>query len=407
MLSTKDIVLLLLSSVLVSSETAEKRRAQNMEGGKSGEEKESDEIVEAVMISDAKGGAPHPQFTKQLNAKWTFWYESKARRDKGRNLSKTDYLKEVKRGKTFDTIASFWDCWKEVQTECNPSAGDCNYELFKHGVKPVWEDPKNIKGGRCVLTPPRTTQEETMKQWVSLMITLLIGEFGPDINGVVLSTRSWGNTVSVWVRNSKDRDTVDATMRHLHDLFGPHAQIKFQRHQASIRKKSEINGTTKPATYGRRDSLPNSTFEKRRLSDSEGSSSEGEQREKNKGKEQPRRRSVVNDDTKGMLHNLIQEVTAAPVHPPIDRVNHGDKVVSSAPGAPRGVGAPKFNPDESSVERVPFSQKRRSSISTPINKPTMKKELPHLSELSARDIGIGLAIIVAGVATSVLSWTYL
>jgi len=384
MISTKDIVLFLLSSVLVSSESA----PQKCDIDKSGEEQESEEIGGAVMISDLKGGTPHPRFTKQLETKWTFWYESKARRDRGRNLSKTDYLKDFKRGKTFDTIASFWDCWKEVQRECNPSAGDCNYELFKHGVKPVWEDPKNIKGGRCVLTYSRTTQEETMKQWVSLMITLLIGEFGPDINGVVITTRTWGNTFSVWVRNANDRETVDTTIKQLREIFGPHAQIKFQRHQAAIRKKLEI-GSSKPGRPN------NSSLDKKPLSDSEGSSSEGEQREKNKGKEHPRRRSVVTEDTKGMLHNLIQEVSESNIRPPIE-IHPEDKAVSSAP---------KFNFEESSIERFPL-QKRRGSISIP-NKPTLKKSLPQLNELSTTDIAIGLGIIALGITTSVLSWAYL
>lgn len=390
MLSTKDIVLFLLSSVLVSSESAQKKG----EGENSGEGRESDEIGEAVMISNANGGTPPPQFTKQLDTKWTFWFETKARRDRNRNLSKTDYLKDFKRSKTFDTIKSFWDCWKEVQKECNPSASDCNYELFKHGIKPVWEDPRNIKGGRCVLTYPRTTHDETMKQWVSLMITLLIGEFGPEINGVVLTTRAWGNTFSVWVRNSKDREAVDATMRKLHELFGAHAQIKFQRHQAAIRKKFENGTMNKPGAYVRANNF--STLEKRRFSDSEESSSEGEQREKNKGKEKPRRRSVVNEDTKGMLHNLIQEVSESPIRPPFEK-SHPEETLGYAP---------KFHPEESSIERVPVVPKRRSSISTP-NKPTVKKPLPQLSDLSARDIAIGFGVVTLGITASVLSWAFL
>lgn len=389
MLSTKDIVLFLLSSVFVSSESAQKKS----EGENYGEGRESDEIREAVMICDANGRTPPPQFTKQLDTKWTFWFETKARRDRSRNLSKTDYLKDFKRSKTFDTIKSFWDCWKEVQKECNPSASDCNYELFKHGIKPVWEDPRNIKGGRCVLTYPRTSQEETMRQWVSLMITLLMGEFGPEINGVVLSTRGWGNTFSVWVRNSKDREAVDATMRKLHEIFGAHSQVKFQRHQAAIRKKFENGATKSQGNFGRSNNF-SATLEKKRLSDSEGSSSEGEQREKNKGKEKPRRRSVVNEDTKGMLHNLMQEVTESAVRPPFEKLHPEETAISST--------TPKFHPEESSVERVPIVQKRRLSVSTP-NKPTMKKPLPHLSDLSARDVAIGLGVVALGITASVIS----
>jgi translation initiation factor 4E len=396
MLSTNEIVLLLLSSVLVSSETQERNELDEERSSK-GENQVSDQI-EAVMISDLKGGAPqNPQFTKPLDTKWTFWYESKAKKDR-RSMTKTDYLKEVKRGKTFETISSFWDCWNEVQEVC-PASGDCNYELFKHGIKPVWEDPRNIKGGKCVLTLPRTSQEETMKHWVSLMITLLIGEFGPEINGVVLSTRPWGNVFAVWVRNCKDKESVDAAMKHLHELFGPKAEIRFQRHQASMRKFN--NDNNKPATRSQQQQQQQpSMLEKKQPLESEVSSFEGE---KNKGKEQPRRRSVVTEETKGMLHSLLQQASEAPLQPPIERVNYDANTTSTTTIA--GV------PEGSSVERIPSYlglQKRRSSLINTNNKQnTKREELPSLSDLTPKQIGIGLAIAAAGIATSVLSWTYL
>jgi len=275
-------------------------------------------------------------------------------------------------------------------------------------VKPVWEDPRNIKGGKCVLITPQTTHEETMKHWVALMITLLIGEFGPEVNGVVLSTRTWGNMFAVWVRNSKDKETVDATVKQLQELFGPNTSIRFQRHQASMRKKF-TNGN-KPSSSIAQPVIP---IERKQPGESEASSSpEGD---KYKGKEQPRR-SVVTAETKGMLHNLIQEATEAPLQPPIDKVNHRE-VDRSAPAQPEGVriAAPRMGNNEevmeSSVERIPSylgPQTRRFSVTPPnSNKQIVRKELPSLSDLSAQQIGAGVAILIAGIAVSVLSWTYL
>jgi len=382
-LFTKDIVLLLLSSVLVTSEEKRDEERHN-----SGGEKESGEIGEAVMISGDTSGASHPQFTKQLDAKWTFWYESKPKRNKDKPMNKVDYLKEVKRGKTFDTIASFWDCWREVQEVCNPFMGDCNYELFKHGVKPVWEDPKNVKGGKCVVsTPVRTTSDETMKKWVSLMITLLIGEFGPDVNGVVLSRRAWGNIFAVWVRNAKDKDAVDAVMKHLNEIFGRETQIRFQRHQASMRKK--LNNNTKPIQLGTQQQIP------RRLSESEGSSSEGEQREKNKGKEEPRRNSMI---------NLGGERTGPQLHAPVPN--------TEMPGShfvPEETGPSRLNVEESTLmERVPsnYVPKRRSSISVQ-TKPSTKKDFPKFTDLSSKEVAMALAVLLFAVAISIVSWRYL
>lgn len=51
----------------------------------------------------------------------------------------------------------------------------------------MWEDHENRKGGKWqVVTPSSVNVEVTLKTWFTLMITLLIGEFGFEEDLVVI-----------------------------------------------------------------------------------------------------------------------------------------------------------------------------------------------------------------------------
>lgn len=390
-------MLLLLSSVLVSSENAQRRPRFNTSTNKD-DEPEIVDIAEAAVIAEPQERAPHPKVDKQLDSKWSFWYQTHYER--GRHLNKSDYLREVKKGGTFDTMASFWQHWNEVQERCQHE--QCNFHLFKQGVKPVWEDPKNFKGGKCVLVVPRTSHEAMMKQWIQLMIALVMGEFETtEVNGVVLSTRPFGNIFAVWIRNCKDRNAVDAVTRKLHELFGP-IQVKFQRHQAAIRKKHG----NKP---NRKNGSPNES--------SSDPSSEDEPHERgNVPTNGLRRRSVVNEQTKGLLHQLMTEVTEAPIAP---QVQHKETTETAAgtdtetttevPPSP-GVSGNALHHEAPKTTQIEDDAKKRMKLNAPL-KPTANHEHRHIvpkrdSLADINKLNLGL-VLVAGVVVSVLSWMFL
>lgn len=359
----KDFVLLLLSSVLVSSDASCSRKRQR---NNKHEEEAADVNVDDDAVEGTKNGKP-------LEHNWTFWYENKSNKER-RSLNKNDYLNHITKAGSFETVEGFWNSWNEVQASF-PTNEDCNYLLFQQGTKPVWEDPKNNKGGKCFLVLPRTSHEETMKQWVTLMLTVVIGEFDAEINGVVLSSRSWGNMFSVWTRDS-DKPLVDNVCIKLHELFGSDVQVKFQKHQAMIRKKinKPRGGRTSP------DHTSHSDEEHERVY-----------------QQQPKRRSVVTTQTKGVLHNLIAEMREAePEYPHSEPAKEVSPMTAETiPGSAGHANLP---------QTVPKDKKRRRSIGSTETKP----EFDLQKGLSiAQKIGVGVLLIVGGVATSALSWMYL
>jgi len=300
-ISTKDIILFFLSSVLVSSDapsTPERMVRMNFN-----RKKEDEEI--SARGSDEEAGAEHVSIeglpAQLLHSSWTFWYDSKVKK----GLQADEYMKAVKNAGTFQTLQTFWSCWSEVVQICNvPLGSEVNYHLFKSGIKPVWEDPKNSRGGKFVFITPRTSTDATLKQWVSLMLSLIMGDLGNDdeICGAVLSVRSWGNMFTIWNRNARNKTAIDNLGGKIKELFETD-HIKYQRHQYKMKKP--VDGVDRPKrSYG---------------SDDSGASDHSSSDEQ-ENSTRPRRGSPVTESTRGFLRQMIADIqtpipaeTAAPV----------------------------------------------------------------------------------------------
>lgn len=240
--TTRDVILFFISSVLVSTEgstptpkTGKEYRQRNRSTSSSSEREDPrvDEQAGSDETELREVGAP----VQMLNSRWTFWFQNSDNVKKCAN--KEDYLKELKRGGTFHTIPDFWKSWNECLDLCNlRSDGDVSYHLFKTGVKPLYEDPQNINGGKWIVVTPRNAPLEfVVKQWVSLMLSLLINEWAleNEICGAVLSIRPWGNMFTIWNKNAKHTNEIELIGAKLREHFGLD-DIKYQRHQTKLRK---------------------------------------------------------------------------------------------------------------------------------------------------------------------------
>jgi len=155
---------------------------------------EDENVADPVSVSyivDAK----HP-----LEHDWTFWYFYP---DKSRTWEEN--LKQVQ---TVSTIEDFWAVqnWIEPASRLNVGA---DYSLFKTGITPDWEDLANRKGGRWVV---RSQREEVDSVWMEVIMGMVGHTFeerlDTQINGGVVSIRSRGDKVAVWVKTVEARDEV-------------------------------------------------------------------------------------------------------------------------------------------------------------------------------------------------------
>ncbi|KAK8725275.1 hypothetical protein OTU49_010791 [Cherax quadricarinatus] len=139
-------------------------------------------------------------FKHPLRCKWTMWFFKIEP-----NLPWEDCQKEVT---SFNTVEDFWSLYNHIEPPSRLKPGR-DYSLFKEGIKPMWEDERNCKGGRWLVTinkQQRSTELEIL--WLEILM-LMIGENFEDHNeeicGAVVNIRNKGDKIGVWTANSKNK----------------------------------------------------------------------------------------------------------------------------------------------------------------------------------------------------------
>nr|XP_033813240.1 eukaryotic translation initiation factor 4E isoform X2 [Geotrypetes seraphini] len=86
---------------------------------------------------------PENYIKHPLQNRWALWF---FKNDK----SKT-WQANLRLISKFDTVEDFWALYNHIQLSSNLMSG-CDYSLFKDGIEPMWEDEKNKRGGRWLIT---------------------------------------------------------------------------------------------------------------------------------------------------------------------------------------------------------------------------------------------------------------
>eukprot|EP00667_Euglena_gracilis_P021452 EG_transcript_23493 len=185
------------------------------------------------------GDNKHP-----LEHTWVIWYDSRRLHLQNPN----DWFGNLQTVAVFGTVEDFWSTYNHIKRPTDLENGS-NYHMFKQGVKPMWEDPANEKGGKWTLT--LTSKEDINRldeMWESLLLSM-IGEYLDDgsteagkdfqsqICGAVLSRRKQGPRISVWTRDRENMPAlknVGLRLRHILKL-GEGTQIEYQSHVEAMK----------------------------------------------------------------------------------------------------------------------------------------------------------------------------
>jgi hypothetical protein len=144
---------------------------------------------------------------------WDFWHD---RQDRGANSPSASndpssaYEERLVRLAEVNDIRSFWSVFNNFDTALLPLRDSVH--LFKRGVKPIWEDPRNVQGGAWTFRVPKQLAAEFWKE----VCMMAIGEqlqaavaeegvetFRDDICGVSLGVRFGSMLVQVWNRDGE------------------------------------------------------------------------------------------------------------------------------------------------------------------------------------------------------------
>jgi len=138
---------------------------------------------------------------------------------------------------SFNSVQTFWQYWNNFMDISFPDAS--NIRLFKNNIKPMWEDPANIRGGQISLWSPK---KDTPRLWLDLVLSVIGEQFehGYSLCGVVLSTRPQKDRITVWVHSNHSKTLVEQMTEQLKVLLNLNnkVEVKYEPHQNNIKPGS-------------------------------------------------------------------------------------------------------------------------------------------------------------------------
>lgn len=143
----------------------------------------------------AAGPVSHP-----LMNKWVFWWRPPISKSQGF----VDYEKTLRPMCYCDTVEDFFSVYSHLK---NPSKLPTmsEYHFFKFGIRPIWEDDVNKKGGKWVV---RLKKGVVDRYWEDLILALIgeqFGDAGDEVCGAVANVRNGEDVLSIWTRNDGGR----------------------------------------------------------------------------------------------------------------------------------------------------------------------------------------------------------
>ena len=181
-----------------------------------------------------------------LEHAWVVWYGDRSSRLLG---EKENWEKSLIQISEIDTVESFWSVVSHIKRPSALAFG-AEYSLFRKGIKPSWEDPKNKEGGQWIIT--LNEQDDLIKlnaAWENLILSL-IGEYFFDsleftcegienwIVGAVLTRRRHHTRLALWISRSEPQAFVQAVGQAVRSIVLAQISLKFVTHRSMIESKT-------------------------------------------------------------------------------------------------------------------------------------------------------------------------
>ncbi|KAJ5134515.1 hypothetical protein N7448_000465 [Penicillium atrosanguineum] len=204
---------------------------------------EQEEAIRAKVLAHSHVSGPGEN---PLKSTWIVWYRPPTPKY-------SDYEKSTVPLASISSVESFWAIYSHLKRpSLLPTVSD--YHIFKKGIRPVWEDEANKRGGKWIV---RLKKGVADRYWEDLLLAMVGDQFaeaGDEVCGAVLSVRGGEDVLSVWTRidggrNIKIRETIKRLL-----AFPLDTNIIWKSHDDSIAQRSAIDQArqekgTNPSTH--------------------------------------------------------------------------------------------------------------------------------------------------------------
>lgn len=167
---------------------------------------------------------------------WALWYF-----ENDRNNVWENNLKEIA---SFQTVEDFWSLYNHIKLASELKQG-CDYSLFKKGVKPMWEDEANRRGGRWLISLEKKQRPNELDRFWLDIILCLIGEAfenSDEVCGATVNLRSKGDKIGLWTADATNGNAVLEIGRRLKERLRlpPKILIGYQSHKDTMDKSGSV-----------------------------------------------------------------------------------------------------------------------------------------------------------------------
>jgi len=171
---------------------------------------------------------------------YCLWF---SRKNPGKQPTTVKYEDSIKLIGAFSSVEQFW-AYYSYMVRPGELTGHSDIHLFKHGIRPMWEDKANKNGGKWIV---RLKKGLASRCWENLILAMLGEQFmvGPEVCGAVVSIRYQEDIISIWNRNASDQATTSRirdTLRRVLNL-PQNTIMEYKAHMASLNDHSSYRNT--------------------------------------------------------------------------------------------------------------------------------------------------------------------
>lgn len=149
-------------------------------------------------LAGSKSSTPPP--VHALRYSWVFWFRPPISKSNGF----VEYEKTLHQIACVDNVEDFFSVYTHLKRPSTlPLVSD--YHLFKKGIRPIWEDDDNKKGGKWIVRLKKGVLDRYWEELVFAVIGDQFAEASEDVCGIVLSVRNGEDILSIWTRNDGGR----------------------------------------------------------------------------------------------------------------------------------------------------------------------------------------------------------
>jgi len=171
---------------------------------------------------------------------WTLWYYENDRQN--------TWEKNLKEIASFQTVEDFWSLYNHIKLASELKQG-CDYSLFKKGVKPMWEDEVNKRGGRWLINLDKKQRGHDLdKYWLDIILCLIGEAFenSDEVCGATVNIRGKGDKIGLWTSDANNGSALLEIGRKLKERLriAPKISIGYQIHKDTMDKSGSVTKNT-------------------------------------------------------------------------------------------------------------------------------------------------------------------